>query len=107
VIFVLIMMNGLCSGSRDTGDLVVIIAHVLHAIWITCVSSWYSNQLFTVQIKLILIQPAVKENIILCVICLAFMYIKKAIKLRLCKQRCKKVEGTSLIEIYNPLKELL
>jgi len=106
VVFVLTMMNGLCSGSRDTGDFLTIIAHVLHAIWITCVSSWYSNQLFTVQIKLILIQPAVKKNITLFVICLAFMYLKKEIKWSLCKQRCKKVEGTSLNEIYNPPKEL-
>lgn len=100
VVFVLIMMNGLCSGSRDTGDLVIIIEHVVHAIWITCVSSWYSNQLFTVQIKLILIQPAVKENIKLFVICLAFINLKKEIEWGLCKQRYKKVEGTSLSEIY-------
>jgi hypothetical protein len=70
------MMNDLCSDSRDTGDLVVI-AHVLHAMWITCVSSWYSNQLFTVQIKLIFIHPAVKENIKLIVICLAFGVFKE------------------------------
>jgi hypothetical protein len=66
--FVLMIMKGLCSDSKDTGDLVISIAHVLHATWIACVSSWYSNQFFTVQSKSIFTQPAVKRNIQLIII---------------------------------------
>lgn len=56
-------MKGLCSGSKDIGDLLISIAHVLHAMWIACVSSWYSNQSFTVLSKSIFTHPAVKRNI--------------------------------------------
>jgi hypothetical protein len=64
MVFVLIMMKGLCSDCTDTGDFVISIAHVLHAMWIACVSSWYSNQFLTVQSKSVFTQPAVQEKTI-------------------------------------------